>query len=101
MMALSLFITQSLIIKKNHLEIPHYFREKIFAKFSFLYDDQTAKAYMPELERICKVYYTYRTEEIIENTKSFDLTSRDIFCFKDENISFTLKPYDFVQQKPQ
>jgi hypothetical protein len=60
------------------------------------------KAYMPVLKRICKVYYTTcRIEEIVENTKSFDLTSRDIFCFKDENISFTLKPYDFVQQKPQ
>jgi hypothetical protein len=57
---------------------------------------------MPVLKRICKVYYTTcRIEEIVENTKSFDLTSRDIFCFKDENISFTLKPYDFVQQKPQ
>ena len=68
--------------QKNHLEIPHYFREKIFAKFSFLYDDQTAKAYMPELERICKVYYTYRTEEIIENTKSFDPRER----FTEEDV---------------
>ena len=33
--------------QKCHLEIPNDFREKILTKFSFLYDDQTAKAYMP------------------------------------------------------
>ncbi len=68
--------------QKNHLEIPNDFREKILTKFSFLYDDQTAKAYMPELERICKVYYTYKTEEIIESAKSFEPEER----FTEEDV---------------
>ncbi len=68
--------------EKNHLEVPHDFREKIFTKFSFLYGEQTAKAYMPELERICRVYYAYRTEEIIESTKSFDPKER----FTEEDV---------------
>ena len=68
--------------QKSHLEIPNDFREKILTKLSFLYDEQTAKAYMPELERICKVYYTYRTEEIIESTKSFEPKER----FTEEDV---------------
>ncbi len=68
--------------QKNHLEIPNDFREKILSKFSFLYDEQTAKAYMPELERICKVYHTYRTEDIIESTKSFEPKER----FTEEDV---------------
>ena len=68
--------------QKSHLEIPNDFREKILTKFSFLYDDQTAKTYMPELERICKVYYTYKTEDIIENTKSFKPEER----FTEEDV---------------
>jgi len=62
--------------QKNHLEIQHDFREKILTKLFFLYGEQTAQAYMPELERICKVYYTYRTEEIIKSTKSFEPKER-------------------------
>jgi len=68
--------------QKIHLEIPHNFREKILTKFSFLYGEPTAKAYMPELERICKVYYTYRTEEIIECANSFDPKER----FTEEDV---------------
>ena len=68
--------------QKIHLEIPHDFREKILTKFSFLYGEPTAEAYMPELERICKVYYTYRTEEIIECAKSFDPKGR----FTEEDV---------------
>ncbi len=83
--------------QKSHLELPHDFREKIFARFSFLYGEQTAKKYMPELERICKVYYAYRTDEIINSTKSFDpkerfteedvvlITYGDLIC--EDNIS--------------
>ena len=83
--------------QKSHLEIPDDFREKILTKFSFLYDEQTAKAYMPELERICKVYNTYKTEEIIENTKSFEpgerFTEEDVILItygdliREDNIS--------------
>ncbi len=58
--------------QKVHLEIPDDFREKILTKLSRLYGKVTAKEYMPELERICRVYYAYKTEEMIELTKALD-----------------------------
>jgi glycosidase len=83
--------------QKSQLEIPNDFRETILTKFSFLYGEQTAKAYMPELERICKVYHTYRTEEIIESTKSFEpkerVTEEDVILItygdliREDNVS--------------
>jgi len=39
-------------------------------------------AYMPKLERICRVYYAYRTKEVIESTKSFDPKER----FMEEDV---------------
>ena len=58
--------------QKVHLEIPDDFREKILTKLSRLYGKVTAKEYMPELERICRVYYAYKTEEMLERTKTLD-----------------------------
>ena len=58
--------------QKVYLEIPDDFREKILTKLSRLYGEDTAKEYMPELERICRVYYAYKTEEMIELTKALD-----------------------------
>lgn len=58
--------------QKVYLEIPDDFREKILTKLSRLYGEDTAKEYMPELERICGVYYAYKTEEMLERTKTLD-----------------------------
>ncbi len=58
--------------QKVYLEIPDDFREKILTKLSRLYGKVTAKEYMPELERICRVYYAYKTEEMLERTKTLD-----------------------------
>jgi len=58
--------------QKVYLEIPDDFREKILTKLSRLYGEDTAKEYMPELERICRVYYAYKTEEMLERTKTLD-----------------------------
>ena len=58
--------------QKVYLEIPDNFREKILTKLSRLYGEDTAKEYMPELERICRVYYAYKTEEMLERTKTLD-----------------------------
>ena len=68
--------------QKSHLEIPHDLHEKLLNKLSFLYGHETAMAYMPELERICRVYYAYRTEEIIESSESFDPKER----FTEEDV---------------
>ncbi len=58
--------------QKVHLEIPDDFYEKILTKLSRLYGKVTARKYMPELGRICKVYYAYKTEEMLERTKTLD-----------------------------
>ncbi len=58
--------------QKVHLEIPDDFFEKILTKLSRLYGKVTAKEYLPELERICRVYYAYKSEEMIELTKTLD-----------------------------
>ncbi len=58
--------------QKVYLEIPDDFREKILTKLSRLYGEDIAKEYMPELERICRVYYAYKTEEMLERTKTLD-----------------------------
>jgi len=68
--------------QKVPLEIPHDFREKTLTKLSCLYSKQTAKAYMPELERICKVYYAYKTEEMVKFTKALDPKNR----FTEEDV---------------
>jgi glycosidase len=68
--------------QKVHLEIPHDFREKTLTKLSRLYSKQIAKAYMPELERICKVYYAYKTEEMVKFTKALDPKNR----FTEEDV---------------
>ncbi len=64
------------------LEIPGEIHEKILTKLSRLYGKQTANEYMPELERICKVYYAYKTEEIVEFTKALDPKNR----FTEEDV---------------
>jgi glucosylglycerate phosphorylase len=68
--------------QKSHLEIPHNFREKVLTKLTFLYGKQMANKYMPELERICKVYYAYKTEEMAEIGKTFDSKER----FTEEDV---------------
>ena len=67
--------------QKVPLEITNDFREKILTKLSRLYGKVTAKEYMHELERICRVYYAYKTEEMIELTKTLD--PKNIFTEKD------------------
>ncbi|MFQ5787828.1 MAG: alpha-amylase family glycosyl hydrolase, partial [Thermodesulfobacteriota bacterium] len=68
--------------KNALLEIPHDFRENVLTKLTFLYDKQMANKYMPELERICKVYYAYKTEEMVEFTKALDPKNR----FTEEDV---------------
>ncbi|MDP6527357.1 MAG: alpha-amylase family glycosyl hydrolase, partial [Candidatus Pacebacteria bacterium] len=58
--------------QKVYLEIPDDFREKILTKLSQLYGEDTAKEYLPEFERICRVYCAYKTEEMLELTKTLD-----------------------------
>ncbi|MFQ5974972.1 MAG: alpha-amylase family glycosyl hydrolase [Candidatus Hydrothermarchaeales archaeon] len=43
---------------------------------SFLYGKDTAKAYMPKLKRILKIYYAHKTPETIKNDKNVDPEER-------------------------
>ena len=54
----------------------------MFSRLSFLYGRETAEKYMPELERICQVYYSYKPEVMIERERNFDPNER----FNEEDI---------------
>lgn len=45
--------------------------ERIFQRLCFLYSRPIAKAYMPELERILKVYYAHKSKKMRENDDNF------------------------------
>ncbi len=57
----------------------HY--EDILNRLSRLYGIGEAKAYMPEIERILRVHYAHKPEEMIEREKSF--VSEERFTEKD------------------
>ena len=57
-------------------EIPPKARERMLNRLCFLYGEDEAKAYMPELERTLKVYYAHKPQEMIEAEKYFDPKER-------------------------
>jgi sucrose phosphorylase len=65
-------------------EIPDEAGEKILNRLRFLYGETEAKRWMPELERIMRVYYAHKTQEVIEAQKTFDPTER--FTEKDSML---------------
>jgi glucosylglycerate phosphorylase len=58
------------------LKIPVHIREKILKQLFFLYGEQTARAYMPELERILDVYCAHKPPEMTEDEKGYDPENR-------------------------
>ena len=60
------------------LEIPHRFRERMLGRLEFLYGPESAKKWMPELERILKVHYAHKPPEMIEKEQGYD--PRERFC---------------------
>ena len=61
---------------KARINITDYLNERVLPKLSFLYDEKTAKEYLPEIERICRVYYAYKSARMIESEKQFDPKER-------------------------
>ncbi len=61
---------------KARIDIKDYLNEKVLPKLTFLYDEKTAKAYIPEIERICKVYYAYKAVRMIKSESNFDPKER-------------------------
>ncbi|MDJ0573446.1 MAG: alpha-amylase family glycosyl hydrolase [Pleurocapsa sp. MO_192.B19] len=53
------------------LEIPRKARDKIFDRLCFLYGEDEAKQFLPELERVLKVYYAHKPLARIEAERDF------------------------------
>jgi len=63
------------------LEISSESRERMFSRLKFLYGEEQAETYMPELERILKVHYAHKPQELIDREKDFN--PEDRFSQKD------------------
>ena len=57
-------------------KLSHKANKRILSRLVFLYGEDVAKGYMTELERILKIYYAYKPQEIIESDKRFDPSNR-------------------------
>ncbi len=57
-------------------------RKKLLQKLSSLYGEKEARKYLPELERVMKVYHSYKSPEMIRWEKTFNpsdrFTERDV-----------------------
>lgn len=58
------------------LKIPPEAWERIFPRLYFLYGETEAQNCMSELERILKVYYAHKPQELIEAEQNFDPANR-------------------------
>ncbi len=58
------------------IEISKELYERVMPKLVSLYGEESAVEYIPELERICRVYHAYKTEETIKLTNEFDPKER-------------------------
>ena len=55
------------------LEIPPDARKRMLDRFAFLYGADAAEEWLPELERILKVYYAHKPKRLIEREKNLVL----------------------------
>ncbi len=58
------------------LQISREERDRLHARLELLYGKEAADAYFPELERILRVYYAYKTPEAIARERSFNPAER-------------------------
>ena len=95
---------------KQPWQIPPKAREQIFARLCYLYDETTATAWMPELERILKLHNAHKLPEMIEAERDFEAENRftekdvilitygDLLVSKDRSPLKTLS--DFLNSIP-
>jgi sucrose phosphorylase len=48
----------------------------MFSRLKFLYGEEQAKSYMPELERLLRVHYAHKPQELIDREKDFNPEER-------------------------
>ncbi len=58
------------------LEIPPETHDRMYGRLRFLYGEAEAKAWMPELERILRMHFAHKPQEMIEAEKDFDPKER-------------------------
>ena len=73
---------QEPVYTRPHLKIPSEARDKMFKRLLFLYGDTVAKDYLPQLERILKVYYAHKSPKLIDSQMNFDPAER----FTEEDV---------------
>ena len=61
---------------KPLLEIPGKTREKMMGRLRFLYGEAAVEKYMPELERILRVHYAHKPQEMIDRERGSDPQNR-------------------------
>ncbi len=54
---------------RERLVLPEHARKKLLERMTFIYGEDVAEAYMPELERILKIYYAHKPPELIHKEK--------------------------------
>lgn len=68
--------------RRPALEIPEAARESMRRRLAFLYGDEVAARYLPELERRLRVHYAHKPPELREQDAAFDparrFTERDV-----------------------
>ena len=57
-------------------DLPGDHMEKIFKRMCSIYGEDIAEFYMPELERVLKVFFAYKPEEMIAGDAGIDLENR-------------------------
>ena len=58
------------------LEISSDVKERMFSRLKFLYGEEQAQAIMPELERVMKVHYAHKPQELSDREKDFNPEER-------------------------
>lgn len=58
------------------LEIPAELEQKVKIKLKQLYGEEACEKWYPELARICKVYYAYKSPQMISWDQKFDSSNR-------------------------
>ena len=61
---------------KPLLTIPPEAREQMLVRLSNIYGESAAKTWMPEMERILKVHYAHKPQELIDEDREFDPANR-------------------------
>ncbi len=61
---------------KPLLMVPNEARERLRKRLAFLYSAEVADQYLPELERILKVHYAHKPDELIEQDRGFNPAAR-------------------------